>query len=167
MRCHVPGCSSIYTPKKSNTLRFFKAITETQLQMWQEILLRYGVDDFTANHVICALHFKEDDIEKYRIEFKTGGLAYIVPIKRHALRYNAVPTIFPSNIKLNKRKIEYAVKLDDETLAKQKEMFRASCALDAQDKPVKEKMVRKKAVKRKISTGSSTAEDPVLMAKKC
>lgn len=131
--------------------------------MWQEILLRYGVDNFTANHAICSLHFKEDDIEKYRTEFKTGGLAYKVPLKRHALRYNAVPTIFPSEIKLKR---EYAVKLDDETLAKQREIFQASCAIDAaEDKPVKEKIVRKKVVKRKIANDSNTAEDPVLMAK--
>ena len=125
------------------------------MQLWLEKLLHYSIDDFGANDLICILHFKESDIEKDRTEYMNVGLAYKVLLKRSVLRHNAVPTIFPSKIprneKMRKLKYEYTVKLDYQTLAKQKEIFKASSALDAvKENPVREKIGRKRAMKRKL-----------------
>lgn len=147
---------------------------EAQLREWQTILLRFGVDDFATNDLLCILHFKGTDIELERTEYKVGGEALQVILKRSALRHNGVPTIFPSKIPRNekRRKLNYAQKLDYETIAKQKKIFEDAQKLEYEtinkqkkiSEATKEKPM-KRALKRKVSSDFMTDEDSVVNAK--
>ncbi|XP_033219370.1 uncharacterized protein LOC117174390 [Belonocnema kinseyi] len=175
MACRVPGCAT-KARHKLKRHRLFKAITEVQLEDWQAILLRFGVDNFTENDMICILHFKETDIELERTVYKFGGEAFQVLLKRPALRHNAVPTIFKSNSLTNEknRKFNYAQKLNCETIAEQKRIFEAAQRLEyetvvkqkvipqaAKEKTIKEEPLQEVLIKEEPLEEMPIMEEPI------
>ena len=95
------------------------------------------------------MHFEERALERTRTVYYPGGSSKVVTLAKPELASGAIPTIFPSEIPLEKKKKYYNVIKDQKILAKQREIFEES----------QKDYVRKKAIKRKLESKDVALED--------
>ncbi|XP_046395417.1 uncharacterized protein LOC124162804 [Ischnura elegans] len=102
-RCFVPGCrSGLATDraeKKKNGVKNPSLLSAPKdpklLAIWEKVIGRTD-RPLTSKDVVCELHFKDEEISRYReIRGLPGGAVYRIERYGNVLKKDAVPSIFP------------------------------------------------------------------------
>lgn len=95
-KCCIPGCRTGYDSSSVSVFRL--PSDDNQLKLWLRRINRINSDGSewqpTSNHRVCALHFKEDDVE--RISQDLRNRRDDASLQRCRLKPSAVPSIFPN-----------------------------------------------------------------------
>ncbi|XP_033227722.1 uncharacterized protein LOC117179755 isoform X1 [Belonocnema kinseyi] len=71
---------------------------EKMLKVWQRVIPDQS-KELKMNHVLCELHFKNEDIERDRVVYKKGGIVER-EVRKHPILYEeAVPCYFSKNLR--------------------------------------------------------------------
>ncbi|GBM20604.1 hypothetical protein AVEN_261722-1 [Araneus ventricosus] len=113
-KCFVSGCRSNYNSE--NKVRVFSFPRNDALKtQWLQAIHREDKREPSKASKICALHFKAEDIvtEASGFDSKTQEII-TVPLQKHRLRPNAIPSIFNKlSTPRKKRHFSRSSRLDD------------------------------------------------------
>ncbi|XP_033227723.1 uncharacterized protein LOC117179755 isoform X2 [Belonocnema kinseyi] len=85
-------------PMRYRKRSMFKPPSEKMLKVWQRVIPDQS-KELKMNHVLCELHFKNEDIERDRVVYKKGGIVER-EVRKHPILYEeAVPCYFSKNLR--------------------------------------------------------------------
>ncbi|XP_043481799.1 uncharacterized protein LOC122510909 [Leptopilina heterotoma] len=95
--CIVDKCISASLIRKGRKLSLFKP-RESTLELWRQIVPTKDNKELLKSHVVCELHFNENDMDK---TFKTiiNGVQHEMQKEKISLKVGAVPSLLLSNVK--------------------------------------------------------------------